>query len=87
MNKSILLLDTPNTCEDCDLLWHCHKYDDGLVINIKPDWCPLKPVPEKISDFDDIVKAESENAYEFGICMYNRGLNRGYNSCIERILK
>lgn len=53
----------------------------------KEDWCPLKPVPEKIPEFDHIVKAESDNAYDVGLCMYNKGLNRGYNSCIDRILK
>lgn len=53
----------------------------------KPDWCPLKPVPEKFSDFEDIVKAKSDNAYEVGLCMYNRGTIQGYNSCIDKILK
>lgn len=54
----------------------------------KPDWCPLKPVPEKIDVpyFDDTIKAESKNAFEVGMYMYDRGHYRGYNLCIDKIL-
>lgn len=48
MSKSILLIDTPEKCEDCILLYHCHKYDDVITIDSKPDWCPLKPMPNKM---------------------------------------
>lgn len=54
----------------------------------KEEWCPLKPVPEKIDipDFDDTIKAKSDNACEVGMYMYDRGHHRGYNACIEKIL-
>jgi hypothetical protein len=54
----------------------------------RPNWCPLKPAPEKIDipDFDDTVKAKSDNAFEVGAYMYDRGNCRGYNACIDKIL-
>lgn len=68
MNKSVLVIDTPETCLDCML---CFELDEGtkafcLVMDdendknlcrdiqcdggycqSKPDWCPLKKVPEE----------------------------------------
>lgn len=54
----------------------------------KADWCPLKPVPEKVDipDWDDNIKAENDNAFEVGAYMYDRGCMRGYNNCIDIIL-
>lgn len=58
MSKSILVIDTPSVCIDCP----CHfAYDTGAVdcgVNgkelltddietFKPDWCPLKEIPNK----------------------------------------
>lgn len=97
MGKAILVIDMPESCDKCPLF--CGFYTDmtcganNCGINypypkdFRQNWCPLKPVPEKIPEFDHIVKAKSDNAYDVGLCMYNKGLNRGYNSCIERILK
>ena len=59
MNKSILVIDTPSNCEECELLQHasfcytgknvdCHR-EDG-----KPKWCPLRPIPAKAAE--DLVK-------------------------------
>lgn len=56
-NKSILIIDTPLSCKDCDILfideysYYCPwigSITKGDVYNyvnqnIKPDWCPLKP--------------------------------------------
>lgn len=43
----------------------------------KPDWCPLKPIPEKVEEYP-------KEYYEFG----NIGLafDVGYNTCIDKIL-
>lgn len=73
---------------------HSDEYGDcvyepaDMDSETKPDWCPLKPVPKKIDvpDFNDAVKARNENAEEVGIYMYNRGLYRGHNACIDEIL-
>ena len=99
MNKAILIIDMPNCCDECFALDDNGDYPVCLITQEqrgytfrtreqKMDSCPLRPAPEKtdLSNFDNIVKAESDNAYEVGLCMYNRGIDRGYNICIDNIL-
>jgi hypothetical protein len=99
MDKAILIIDMPESCSKCPLFGGfytdmCCKGMNNRGINypypedFRQDWCPLKPAPEKIDvpDFDDTVKAESENAFEVGMYMYDRGHYRGYNLCIDKIL-
>ena len=55
MSKSVLVIDTPENCYSCYLRklirnWsYCavksERIKDSMV---KPDWCPLKPLPEKM---------------------------------------
>lgn len=57
MSKSVLVMDTPESCRSCYLrgftlnLQYC-KAKLGIVAikdtSVKPDWCPLKPLPEKM---------------------------------------
>ena len=99
MSKAILMIDMPSCCYECFALDDNGDYLVCLITQEqrgytfktrerKMDSCPLRPAPEKIdlSNFDNIVKAESDNAYEVGLCMYNRGIDRGYNICIDNIL-
>lgn len=72
MSKSILIMDTPNKCEECQLLYHCHKYEDYVNMNEKPDWCPLRKLPER-----EMVWYEDE-ASDF---------ERGFNACLVEICK
>ena len=59
MNKGIIVVDMPSVCEECS----CFQYDiqygkycdvsGGNLMDIdcdeeKPDWCPIKPIPEKM---------------------------------------
>ena len=81
MNKSVLVIDTPNNCALCQM----GNYDmskGGVYCQLnkkeniswkdaqkeKPDWCPLGDLPEKY----EIVSMNFE---------------RGYNVCIDEILK
>ena len=85
MSKSILVIDTPKCCIDCP----CHFVEDTVIVwcgikkkvllandieVFKPDWCPLLDLPkEKDVVFDDkSIWAERR---------------RGFNSCINEILK
>ena len=99
MNKAILVIDMPNKCWDCPCceIWEAIPSIEECTCNLrniivdkynKPDWCPLKPVPEKIDvpDWDDDIKAKNKNAEEVGMYMYDRGYYRGYNICIDKIL-
>ena len=96
MNKAILIIDMPDGCRECPLCGedhmtyrdYCRITDQYIWTLDKPDWCPLNPVPEKVDvpDWDDNIKAKNENAKEVGMYMYDRGHDRGYNLCIDKIL-
>ncbi len=99
MEKAILVIDMPNSCDKCPLFngyyadMSCRGLNNRGIDypypeDFRQDWCPLKPAPEKIAvpNWDDSIKAENENAEKVGMYMYDRGHYRGYNICIEKIL-
>lgn len=94
MSKSVLVIDTPENCLDCQLCYeldegveaYCSISDDDKDASImkkidceygycqgKPDWCPLKPLPEKM-----IIPrgARNTDGLEYAC---------GYNACINEI--
>ena len=55
MSKSVLVIDTPENCYSCCLrklirdLPYCEAKPERIKdSNIKPDWCSLKPLPDKM---------------------------------------
>ena len=68
--KAILVIDMPKNCLKCHLL----EYDKEIGVvcrhtwtgDSRPDWCPLKPMPERQK-----VKA--------GAGGYTRGFTAGFN--------
>lgn len=80
MEKCILVMDMPSSCEKCDLqnFGRCQKTKKSIVgtpsdLKRKPDWCPLKPMPDKKED----NSADKESFACFKL---------GYNACIDEIL-
>lgn len=80
MNKAILVVDMPESCRDCMIR---SLADDCQAIGRfvqeyrqnknKPDWCPLKPMPEKEDHVFNMVKYEDGwidgwNAFFDNIC-------------------
>lgn len=65
MSKAILVIDMPDSCKDCDIMfkgdysdwcpWKDARTDvyDYIKNNTKPDWCPLKELPTKIEALID----------------------------------
>lgn len=95
MSKAILIIDMPECCKNCMCYVlgakanFCEITRFAIFDNTtKPSHCPLKPVPEKIDipDFDHSIKAESDNAFDVGAYMYNRGQLYGWNHCIEDLI-
>lgn len=86
MSKSILVIDTPENCGECDF---CHRRLDrsyrctrnenpgNLVFpNLIPHFCPLLPLPEKLE------KTETwRSDYD-----YLSGYRGGWNNCIDKII-
>lgn len=87
MSKSILVIDTPECCCQCrfsgadgdycylkeNMVSDSNAISEEEYLNKKPDWCPLRDLPEKLDE--DIEDYEE---------MYYVG---GWNECIEEILK
>lgn len=94
MSKSVLVMDTPETCLDCMFCFehyegiaaHCLVVSDendkdlfrdiqcdGGYCQRKPDWCPLKEVPE-------------EEHNEYCLDEYCDGYDDGWNAFRSRIL-
>lgn len=54
MSKSVLAINTPKYCAVCVLRSGVHhpfcrvNNRDITDLSIRPEWCPLKPLPEKM---------------------------------------
>lgn len=77
MSKSVLVIDTPENCNSCDLCggtFHvfCEvNHRDIEDFSVKPDWCPLKPLPEKMTG---VASTDHWNSIKVG-----------WNGCIDEI--
>jgi hypothetical protein len=74
--KAILVLEMPENCFKCKLQdWaNCRIVKGCHIGDTRPDWCPLKEVPEKKNRNNRVVGD------------YLRGRSDGYNACIDEIL-
>ena len=79
MRKSILVIETPKTCENCYMLSHNYCNFQCLITGEliekstnRPNWCPLKPLPEKNTTENDMTD-------------YQCGMVDGRNQCIDEI--
>ena len=78
MSKSVLVMDTPKYCALCVLRSGVHhpfcrvNNRDITDLSIRPDWCPLKPLPEKNTTENDMTD-------------YQCGMVDGRNQCINEI--
>ena len=96
MSKSILIIDTPENCEDCPLfrtaqdfnatIHYCMPYPgkELFMVNEKDisGNCPLKSMPQK-KDTRVAYKKEDANYYE----IFTKNYVRGWNDCIGTILE
>ena len=81
MSKAILVMDMPKNCFDCRFqeMGFCEAVhsvgemipDDDL--ESKPDWCPLREMPEKKKTIG--TESETERIY----------MNCSWNDCIDAI--
>ena len=59
MSKAVLVMDMPDSCMGCNFLYcdaennseSCQAREKSRMVDLekedKPDWCPLRPMPEK----------------------------------------
>lgn len=84
MSKSVLVIDTPEKCDSCMYVGTFHSFcrincRDIKDTSTKPDWCPLKPLPEK-------MKATGlYNCEYFKAGGKSPSYKIGWNKCIDAI--
>lgn len=85
MSKSVLVIDTPKYCALCVLrsgVLHpfCRVNNRDITdLSIRPDWCPLKPLPEKMK-----VTGFYNDEY-FKVGGKPPSYKIGWNKCIDEI--
>ena len=64
MSKAILVLDMPKNCFHCKLQdWVNCRITKGCHTGYtRPDWCPLREVPQKQEDLPTNIYREGWNA-------------------------
>lgn len=93
MSKSVLVIDTPKSCRECNLKFtdeysdYCpyKKADvyDYVQNNTKPDWCPLIPLPQKRDSSHYIHRGDAKSMIHAMIIMQDTG----YNQCLDDLQK
>lgn len=75
MSKSVLVINTPENCGKCKFIseFWCRAMDGRRVPNndVIPNWCPLKPLPEKMTG---VAQTDHWNS-----------IKAGWNQCIDEI--
>lgn len=87
MAKAVLVMDMPEqVCQKCTLCYETENDDEYLCCATgkllpdgeKPDWCPLRELPEKKEEL-------SVEEYEFG--GLGKAFTSGWNAYLDEILK
>ena len=88
MAKAVLIMDMPEqVCQKCALCYETENDDEYLCCATekllpdgeKPDWCPLRELPEK----KETVHPQEcyDNSY------WTDEMKAGYNTCLDEILE
>lgn len=90
MAKAVLVMDNPESCFECNFLYcdedtnldSCQAREEARPVDSetykKPDWCPLRKLPEKKEEL-------SVDEYEFG--GLGKAFVSGWNACLDEIMK
>lgn len=80
MAKAVLVMDMPDYCNDCYAMnmslsgRFCRAAEESLPVKAeRPDWCPLRELPEKKELYLSINN--------------QKGYCDGWNACLDKILK
>lgn len=88
--KAILLIDKPESCTSCLLgiynkKWFCLGTNKDIDITDRyniPEWCPLRPLPQKKVGYDLYERYGSWTLSDEKEVSYRVG----FNDCLEEIL-
>ena len=96
MDKGIIVVNMPDCCDICRFssqAYGMEQFEEGecyctiemksvdrMPEGTKPDWCPIRPIPEK--------KEIRGITFSSGYAEWNlNGQDRGWNDCIDELLK
>ena len=83
MKKAILIIDMPESCEECELSRYsrfglrCDISNEKGLIFKRPKWCPLRLMPQK-------KMPKHGEAFPQDMRLVDQW--RGYDMCIDEIL-
>ena len=75
--KSVLVIDTPSTCEECILYNVTYYPDKNKKENICYKHCPLKPLPKKKKSYMAELTQEDYDSLFPEV--------KGWNACLDEI--
>ena len=89
MSKGIVMVDIPETCQDCLFSKnhpvplqdrkYCTVLTQGVICSHqtkRPEWCPIKELPIRL---EEINCPHSMSDY------LRKGFSRGWNACLDEI--
>lgn len=88
MAKAVLIMDMPEqVCQKCTLCYETENDDEYLCCAVgkllpdgeKPDWCPLRELPER-KETHTVLELNS-------IGRWTEGVKAGFNICLDEILE
>lgn len=95
MAKAVLVMDMPESCFGCNFLYcnadagidSCQAMKVSRIVDSetyeKPDWCPLRELPKKKEEFElRKCKGSVEGTWKVPLIE-----NKGFNACLDEILK
>lgn len=100
MAKAVLVMDMPESCFGCNFM-HCDTETDTETCQVtetardidliedRPDWCPLRELPEKKENDSFLIEAIKNDCFDgtdSGAAYFN-GKDAGWNACLDNILK
>lgn len=88
MDKAVLIMDMPESCFGCNFMYCDEESDtetcqametarDIDLIEDRPDWCPLRELPEK-KDTHTTLECHTNGSW-------TEGMKAGWNACLDAI--
>lgn len=81
MSKAVLKMSMPEACRFCRLRYDYRCFADGgrriMDKSTKPDWCPLRLLPDRKPPMQFIGETPSKEQYT--------EYDKGWNACLDAI--
>lgn len=95
MSEAVLVMDMPSSCSECNFQQYgvCHAVRKSIVgtptdLKRKPDWCPLRELPEKKDSMNlNSIMEKCKDRDSIMDSVLKQFIVDGYNSCINELLE